>query len=79
MVGVERALKAQHDPKYLQMFVFLTDGFVGNEDEILRVVKRGAWSSPVLCVWDWIKRESFSDRWNWKTGRRSISYRFISG
>src|SRR6185503_7814740 len=31
--------KAQHDPKYLQMFVFLTDGFVGNENEILRVVK----------------------------------------
>ncbi len=39
LAGVERALKAQHDPKYLQMFVFLTDGFVGNENEILRVVK----------------------------------------
>jgi Ca-activated chloride channel family protein len=39
LAGVERALKAQHDPKYLQMFVFLTDGFVGNENEILKVVK----------------------------------------
>jgi Ca-activated chloride channel family protein len=39
LAGVERPLKAQHDPKYLQMFVFLTDGFVGNENEILRVVK----------------------------------------
>ncbi|MCI0443181.1 VWA domain-containing protein, partial [bacterium] len=39
LAGVKRALKAQHDPKYLQMFVFLTDGFVGNENEILQVVK----------------------------------------
>ncbi len=37
--GVRRALKATHDAKYLQMYVFLTDGFVGNESEILRVVK----------------------------------------
>ena len=37
--GIRRALRADHDPKYLQMFVFLTDGYVGNEDEILRMVK----------------------------------------
>ncbi|MBI5489352.1 MAG: VWA domain-containing protein [Deltaproteobacteria bacterium] len=37
--GIRRALEAEHDPKYLQMFVFLTDGYVGNEDEILRMVK----------------------------------------
>jgi Ca-activated chloride channel family protein len=37
--ALQRALKAKHDPRYLQMYVFLTDGFVGNEDEILRVIK----------------------------------------
>jgi Ca-activated chloride channel family protein len=37
--GIRRALEADHDPKYLQMYVFLTDGYVGNEDEILRMVK----------------------------------------
>ncbi|MFL5581732.1 MAG: VIT domain-containing protein, partial [Gemmatimonadaceae bacterium] len=39
LAGLRRALSARHDPEHLQMFVFLTDGFVGNEDEILRVVK----------------------------------------
>jgi Ca-activated chloride channel family protein len=37
--GIRRALLAEHDPKYLQMFVFFTDGYVGNEDEILRMIK----------------------------------------
>jgi Ca-activated chloride channel family protein len=37
--GVRRALHAEHDPEYVQMFVFLTDGYVGNEAEILRLIK----------------------------------------
>jgi Ca-activated chloride channel family protein len=37
--GIRRALRGNHDPKFLQMFVFMTDGYVGNEDEILRMVK----------------------------------------
>ncbi|MBN1773534.1 MAG: hypothetical protein JXB32_19890 [Deltaproteobacteria bacterium] len=37
--GVRRALGGEHDPKFLQMYVFLTDGYIGNEDEILRVIK----------------------------------------
>jgi Ca-activated chloride channel family protein len=37
--GLRRAMSSQHDPKFLQMYVFLTDGYIGNEDEILRMVK----------------------------------------
>lgn len=39
LAGVRRALAARHDPAALQMFVFLTDGFVGDDADILRVVK----------------------------------------
>ena len=44
LAGVRRALRAEHDPAQLQMFVFLTDGFIGDEEEILRLVEteRGA-------------------------------------
>ncbi len=37
--GIRRALRGRHDPKYLQMYVFFTDGYVGNEEEIVRMVK----------------------------------------
>jgi Ca-activated chloride channel family protein len=37
--GVRRALGGEHDAKFLQMYVFLTDGYIGNEEEILRVIK----------------------------------------
>ncbi|MBI5485750.1 MAG: PDZ domain-containing protein [Deltaproteobacteria bacterium] len=39
LAGLQRAMQAEHDPKYLQMYVFLTDGYIGNEDEILRMIK----------------------------------------
>jgi Ca-activated chloride channel family protein len=39
LAGVRRAIQGRHDPQYLQMYVFLTDGYVGNEDEILRMIK----------------------------------------
>jgi len=39
LAGVARALRGSHDPASLQMFVFLTDGFVGNEGEILRLIR----------------------------------------
>jgi Ca-activated chloride channel homolog len=44
LAGVARALHGAHDPGALQMFVFLTDGFVGDEAEILRLIReeRGA-------------------------------------
>jgi Ca-activated chloride channel family protein len=37
--GLRRALQAEHDAKVLQMYVLLTDGFVGNEDAILQAVR----------------------------------------
>jgi len=40
LAGIRRALQAEHDPKFLQMYVFLTDGYIGNEDEIMRIVKQ---------------------------------------
>lgn len=39
LAGLQRALRAQHDRRYLQMYIFLTDGYIGNEAEILRTIK----------------------------------------
>lgn len=39
LAGVERALHARHDREHLQMFVFLTDGYVGDEERILSTIK----------------------------------------
>src|SRR6185436_15208158 len=37
--GIDAALAVPHDPARLRIVVFLTDGYVGNEDEILRSVR----------------------------------------
>jgi len=39
LAGLRRALRAEHDPKFLQMYVFFTDGYIGDEEEIFRVVR----------------------------------------
>ncbi|MBI5488236.1 MAG: VWA domain-containing protein [Deltaproteobacteria bacterium] len=39
LAGIRRALEGEHDPGALQMYVFLTDGLVGDEDRILALVK----------------------------------------
>ncbi|HKG91240.1 MAG TPA: VIT domain-containing protein [Gemmatimonadaceae bacterium] len=39
LAGLQRALHAEHDDGLLQMYVFLTDGFVGDEERILRTVR----------------------------------------
>lgn len=36
--GIEAALAVPHDPARLRLVVFVTDGYVGNEDEILSLV-----------------------------------------
>jgi Ca-activated chloride channel family protein len=36
--GLEAALAVPHDPLRLRLAVFLTDGYIGNEDEILELV-----------------------------------------
>ncbi|HUO52904.1 MAG TPA: VIT domain-containing protein, partial [Gemmatimonadaceae bacterium] len=40
LAGVERALHARHDARYVQMYVFLTDGYVGDETRILSTIKQ---------------------------------------
>jgi len=40
IAGLERALHAQHDRGVLQMFVLITDGYVGEEEAILRLVEQ---------------------------------------
>jgi Ca-activated chloride channel family protein len=40
VTGIDAALAVPHDPARLRIVVFLTDGYVGNEDEILRDVGR---------------------------------------
>lgn len=40
--GIAAALAVPHDPGRLRIAVFLTDGYVGNEDEILRLVAQHA-------------------------------------
>lgn len=39
LAGLQRALSGEHDPKFLQMYCFLTDGHVGNERTILQTIK----------------------------------------
>jgi Ca-activated chloride channel family protein len=46
--GLARALREKRDPKYLGMIVFLTDGYIGNDDEILRLVKEERGSTRVF-------------------------------
>ncbi|MEJ7812693.1 MAG: VIT domain-containing protein [Gemmatimonadaceae bacterium] len=39
IAGLRRAMTAHHDPEFLQMYVFLTDGYVGEDQEILGILK----------------------------------------
>ena len=39
LAGLQRALKAEHDPRHLQIYAFLTDGFIGAEDAIFNTIK----------------------------------------
>ena len=39
MAGLNRALNAHHDPRYLQMYVFLTDGYVTEDRSILQAIQ----------------------------------------
>ncbi|MBZ0137289.1 MAG: VWA domain-containing protein [Planctomycetes bacterium] len=42
LAGLQRALKAEHDPAYLQMYTFFTDGYIGNEAEIHKTVQENS-------------------------------------
>ena len=39
VAGMQRALNAEHNPAYLQMYTFFTDGYIGNEADIHRLAK----------------------------------------
>jgi Ca-activated chloride channel family protein len=39
LAGLNRALKAKHDPRHTQMYVFMTDGHIGGVEEILKTIK----------------------------------------
>lgn len=40
LAGVRRALGGRHDPRRLRMVLLMTDGFIGNEEEILAETRR---------------------------------------
>lgn len=42
LAGLQRALAAEHNPAYLQMYAFFTDGYIGNEAQIHATVKENA-------------------------------------
>lgn len=46
--GIDAALTVPHDPARLRIVVFLTDGYVGNEDEILARVSAGVGESRLF-------------------------------
>ena len=39
VAGMQRALNAEHNPVFLQMYTFFTDGYIGNEADIHRLAK----------------------------------------
>jgi len=46
--GIRAALEFPHDPRRLRFVCFLTDGFIGNESEILRLVSNLRGSSRIF-------------------------------
>ena len=40
LAGLKRAITGTHDPARLQMYVFCTDGFVGDEDRVLAFIQQ---------------------------------------
>lgn len=48
--GVSKALALPHDPARLRLVVFLTDGYIGNEDEVLGLVRRELGVSRIFAL-----------------------------
>ena len=46
--GIKAALDFAHDPERLRFVCFLTDGYIGNESEILAAVEQGLGSSRIF-------------------------------
>jgi Ca-activated chloride channel family protein len=47
--GIDAALAVPHDPQRLRIVAFLTDGYVGNEDEIIANVDKRRGDARVFC------------------------------
>ncbi len=50
MAGLRRALAASHDPSHTQIYVFMTDGFISEETEIMKVVKEERGNARFFAV-----------------------------
>ena len=48
--GIETALALPHDPGRLRLVVFITDGYVGNEEQILALVQRRLGSARLFSL-----------------------------
>ncbi|MCC6574042.1 MAG: PDZ domain-containing protein [Planctomycetes bacterium] len=49
LAGLKRALRARHDPKFLQMYAFFTDGQIGDEEAILKTIKEEKNGARFFC------------------------------
>ena len=71
--GIKAALDFAHDPERLRFVCFLTDGYIGNESEILppssNVSARRASSASASVV-----AESVSDEQHGALGRGAVAY-----
>jgi Ca-activated chloride channel family protein len=72
--GIKAALDFPHDPQRLRFVCFLTDGYIGNETEILGEIHRTPWRVAHLQLWHWFGGESLFDRRNGKGGRGAVAY-----
>lgn len=48
--GLETAFGLPHDPERLRMVVFVSDGYIGNEDQVLGLLQRRLGSSRVFAL-----------------------------
>ncbi len=49
VTGIEAALAVPHDPLRLRILAFITDGYVGNEDDILKVIGKKIGASRLFA------------------------------
>ena len=72
--GVRAALGFPHDPSRLRFVSFLTDGYIGNETEILGEVHRGLGSSRVFSFGVGSSVNRYLMERLAKTGRGAVAY-----
>jgi Ca-activated chloride channel family protein len=68
--GIRRALDFPHDERRLRFVTFLTDGYIGNEVEILRELKQSARPQPDLQLRRRVLHEPLPARQHGQAGQR---------